>query len=213
MSSLSKVCKSFIVLVVIFGLASVIGCGEAMVKAGKAPEGWTLQFSDNFERADIGDGWKVLGGDWSIKDGWLTAPGMGWGASEIMCTKKFPGGQRLEFDARSDNPTDLTAVICADTSYWDGYFVGFGSNGNTHSKLLIQGGYEVKVWDTIITPGKTHRVVAQRDGNTITHIVDGETVMTYEDQYPLKGEYHQKVGLYIWTSGQIDNVKVYTKPE
>ncbi len=211
MPCVSKVCKDSVVLAVIFGLVSVIGCGEVKLEAEKAPASWTLQFSDDFERTELGDDWDIDWGNWSIKEGWLT--NNRGGESEIMCTRDFPGAHRLEFDARSDNPGDLTGFICAHGySYWHGYLVGFGSNSNSHSRLLIEG-YEVKKWDAVITPGKIHHQVVQRDGDTITHIVDGETVMTYEHDQPLKGKYHQSVGFYISTTGQIDNVKVYTKPE
>ena len=211
MSRLSKICKGSVVLIVVFGLAGMIGCGETILEAENAPASWTLQFSDDFERAELGDDWNFLSGNWSIKEGWLT--NNRGGESGIVCARNFPGAQRLEFDARSDNPGDLTGIICAyGYSYWDGYFVGFGTNSNSRSKLLIQG-FEVKEWDAVITPGKIHHQIVQRNGDTITHIVDGETVMTYKHDQPLKGKYHQKVGFYIWTTGQIDNVKVYTKPE
>ena len=64
-----------------------------------------------------------------------------------------------------------------------------------------------------VIAGKVHRVVCQRDGDLLTHIVDGKVVMTYRDPEPLTGEGHQRISLYISVTGKIDNVKVYTKPE
>ena len=133
----------------------------------------------------------------------------------ILCTRKFPGSQRLEFDARSDNPApcDLSAFIGAnELGLATGYFFGFGSEWNTYSRLLVQGP-PVKEYDAVITPGTLHHVVCQREGNTLTHIVDGEVVMTYVHDTPLKGAAHEMVGFYIYSSGKIDNVKLYTKPE
>ncbi len=203
----------------VFGLVAFAGCEPegkpgAGAEGGKeAPEGWNLQFSDEFEREELGDNWTAFSGKWAIKDGKLTVVESGWEGSEVMCTKKFEGCNRLEYDCMSENPCDLTAIINAGGyGYESGYFVGFGSNYNSRSKLLVQG-WEMKEWDAKIEPGKWHHVVAQRDGNVVSQTIDGETVMTYEDEQPLKGEYHQKIGFYIFTEGYIDNVKVYTKPE
>ena len=172
-------------------------------------KGWALQFSDNFERAEFGSDWEILRGDWSIKKGRLTVPRNG----QIVCSRKFPGAHRLEFDAKSDNPCDLTGLICAnELGYAGGYFVGFGTELNAYSKLLVQG-VEVKRWDAVITPGKVHHQIVQREGSTITHVVDGKVIMTYEHDEPLKGAGHEMVGFYLYGPGQIDNVKVYTKPE
>ena len=212
MPLLSKICKGFVVLVVVFSLIGAGGCTKAMVEeTAKVPAGWTLQFSDDFERTGLGDNWIDIDNSCSIKDGWLTFSEMG----TIMCSKKFVGAHRLEFDARSDSdyPCDLTGIICANEyGYQGGYFVGFGSEYNSYSKLLIEG-YEAMQWNALITKGKIHHQVVQRDGKTITHIVDGKTVMTYEHDQPLKGKDHQMIGFYVFSEGQIDNVKVYTKPE
>ena len=189
------------------------GCAGSQSEAKKAHEAhaeWTLQFSDDFETAELGKNWEILGGTWEIKDGWLYAPDSGTAESEIMISDKFPGSQRLEFDAKSDKPGDLSSIICASYGHWDGYLVGFGSDDNTHSKLLVEL-TKVKQWNSVVTPGKVHHQIVERDGDTIKHTVDGETVMTYKHDNPLKGENYQKIGFYIWTSGQIDNVKVYTK--
>ena len=173
-------------------------------------EGWTLRFSDHFERAAPGADWRALRGDWSIKEGRLAVLGHG----QIMCTKTFPGAQRLEFDATAEGPCDLTGVLCAgEGGYAGGYFVGFGTENNAYSKLLVQG-VEVKRWNAVITPGKVHHQIVQREGNTLTHVVDGKVVMTYEDDEPLKGKGHDRVGFYVFGKSQvIDNVKVYTKTE
>jgi len=175
---------------------------------------WTLQFSDPFERAALGPDWQVISGDWRIEHGMLIG-GPGEGASEIACTKKFPGCQRLEYDARADDPQpcDLSGLLgIGEAGSESGYFFGFGSEWNVHSKLVIRGA-EIKDWPKVITPGKVHHVVCERDGKTLRNVVDGEVVMTYTDESPLTGEGHDKVGFYIFSTGKIGNVKVYTKPE
>jgi hypothetical protein len=132
-----------------------------------------------------------------------------------MCTREFPGAQRLEYDAITDSdfPCDLTALICTDsTGFAGGYFIGFGSHSNTKSKI-VRLAEPVAECDTLITVGKIHHVVAQREGKIVKHFVDGVEVMSYEDDFPLKGEGHRMFGFYIFSDGEIDNVRLYTKPE
>ena len=135
------------------------------------------------------------------------------GSGTIVCVKQFAGNQKLEFDAASDDPCDLTGLICSnDGGFAGGYFFGFGSDSNSHSKLMIQG-RQVKDYYARAKPGKVHRIVCQRQGNTLTHMVDGKVVMQHAVDQPLTGKNHESIGFYVFTSGRIDNVEVYTKSE
>ena len=180
-------------------------------------KGWTLQFSDDFNRDVLNAGgidmappdWQVLGGKWGIENGMLR----GDSEASIALLLRFPGDQRVEFDAvAQDNPCDLTAILGTNErgGFRDGYFFGFGSNNNTVSKLLVKG-REVTRSDTRIVPGKLHHIICQREGNVLTHIVDGKVIATYNDSKPLTGPGHDVVGLYIFGAGKMDNVRVYTK--
>jgi len=200
-------------LLLSLGLIPVLGCQGTIPSVNGDPAvggGWVLQFTDNFERGELGDNWRVVSGTWSVENERLLCK---QGKGVILCAKNFPGSQRLEFDAASDDPCDLSGLLCTDDlGHRNGYFFGFGSDNNVHSKLLISG-VAVKTYDQVITPSKIHHVVCQREGNLLTHIMDGAVVMNYIHHQPLSGERHEKVGFYIYTSGMIDNVKVYTKPE
>lgn len=207
MAMLKNICAF---LLVSLGLMLVVGCqgavpsdnGDLAVRGG-----WVLQFTDNFERGELGDNWRVVSGTWNVENERLQGEGV------ILCVRSFPGSQRLEFDASSDDPCDLSGLLCTGPQgHRGGYFFGFGSDNNVHSKLLICG-VSVKTYDQLITPHKIHHVVCQRDGNLLTHIVDGAVVMNYTHDQFLNGEGHEMVGVYIYTSGMIDNVRVYTKPE
>ena len=66
--------------------------------------------------------WEVLDGDWRIENGQLVGKG------EILCKQIFPGAQRLEFEAISENPGDLTGLLRTTGVGWrGGYFFGFGT--------------------------------------------------------------------------------------
>lgn len=180
--------------------------------------GWTLQFSDDFNRSELNAGaaqaaapdWQVVNGKWRIENGMLR----GESAADIVLLRHIPGDQRLEFDAvaQPDNICDLTGILGTNErgGYAEGYFFGFGSENNTSSKLLRKD-REVNRCDERIVPGKLHHIVCQRSGNVLTHIVDGKVILTYDDAQPLIGPGHDMVGLYIYGAGSIDNVKVYTK--
>ena len=172
--------------------------------------GWTLQFSDDFGRTKPGADWQVVSGDWKIADRTLQCvdPGL------LLCTWRFSGSVRLEFDAvaTGESISDLSAVLNATQGgrLSDGYFFGFGSEKNTASKLLVKG-REVTRYDARIVPGKRYRVVCQREGGTLTHMIDGRVVMTVEDDTPIVAPEHNAVGLYNWAGGAFDDVRVYTK--
>ena len=62
------------------------------------------------------------------------------GEGIIVCTEKLPGAQRLEFDAKSRDPCDLTGLLSIDgRGHESGHFFGFGSESNTCPKLLARG--------------------------------------------------------------------------
>jgi len=180
-------------------------------------DSWALRFSDNFNRSTLHaaqiDGeppnWQIHGGNWHIDGGVLH----GDSDAIILLLWRFPGDQRLEFDAMAeDNVCDLSAILGTgeQASPNDGYFFGFGSVNNTLSKLLAKG-REVVRSDTRIVPGKVHRVICQREGGRLTHIIDGKVVAIYEDDQPLTGPGHDAISLYIFGTGMIDNVRIYTK--
>ena len=182
-------------------------CAGLMAGCAAGPEGWDLAFQDTFDRQELGENWEELSGEWMIEDGRLVGKG------EILCLKGLPGNQRLEFDCQAkEDACDLTGILVADESgFASGYFFGFGSEYNAYSKLLVAG-VEVQQHDALIVPGKTHHVVCQSDDGKLTHIVDGKTVLQFEDPQPIQGPDQQRIGFYVYSWGQIDNVRVYTKP-
>jgi len=180
----------------------------------ETPQVWVLQFSDDFERAELGPDWQVVSGDWAIRDGMLVGGTPGQITDNtIICTRKFPGAQRLEFKGVSDNPCDLTGLLCMNEGgYLTSYFFGFGSEENICSKILVEG-IEVARTDTVITPGKVYHIVCQSQDGRLTLLIDNEVILDYTEKMPLEGANHQQIGLNIWTTGRIDDLKVYTRLE
>ena len=191
----------------------------ALEKDPAVAQGWKLQFSDDFNRDTLNaegtdpapPDWRVINGKWRIENGTLR----GESAADIVLLRPLPGDQRIEFDAVAQpyNDCDLTGILGTSErgGYPDGYFFGFGSENNHTSKLLKKNLQLTRRDDARFVPGKRHHVICQREGNVLTHIVDGKVILTYEDAQPLTGPGHDRVGLYIYGAGNIDNIRVYTK--
>lgn len=171
------------------------------------PAGWVLKFSDDFDRDEVGAEWDQVSGDWSAWEGWLA------GRGEILCARRFAGNQRIEFDCRAkEDACDLSGLtMVGDGGLATGYFYGFGSEYNSYSKLMFEG-QEVQRCEAVIEPGKVHHVVCQVEDGKLTHIVDGQTIQEHVVENPLAGDGHEMIGLYAYTWGQFDNVRVYTRP-
>ena len=63
--------------------------------------GWTLVFSDDFKRTELGKDWVVVDGNWKVENGFLHGSGM------LISAHGFPsdyppGFLRMEFEAASD---------------------------------------------------------------------------------------------------------------
>jgi len=179
----------------------------------KSTRQWDLAFSDDFERDELGADWKVLVGEWHIEGGKLLATG---GHAEIVIAKKFPGCQRIEFDAATSaaRACDFSPSIQGagrGTARETGYLLQFGGAGNTLNRILRN---DVQIEDRsvqrFIKLGAVHHVLAELDGDTVRLVVDGETIVECRDPNPLLGPDNETVGLYIYADTLIDNVKVFT---
>jgi hypothetical protein len=180
----------------------------------RAPRHWTLAFSDDFQRDELGDDWKIIAGDWRIEDGNLVC---GTGHSEIVINKTFPGCQRIEFQAvtHAERPCDFSPIIHSagkGTRRSDGgYLLQFGGAGNTLNRVLRADQLlDDRSADRFIEPGRLHTVVAELDGDTVRLTVDGDTIVEGHDPEPLIGPGHEIAGLYMYRETSIDNLKIYT---
>lgn len=150
--------------------------GESTQVSGEAPaDGWTLAFEDTFNRAEIGPDWRSLDGTWWIENGSLVGNGT------LLCTRKFPGCQRVEIEAMTTVPIpcDLSIFLAAsEEGFRKGLFVGFGSGHNGYSKLVIAES-DAQRGEGRIAPGQRHFIRAERDGGLIRQVIDGKETMRH----------------------------------
>jgi hypothetical protein len=164
---------------------------------------WQLQRADDFE-AGLDPVWKTLRGKWTVEGGTLRCSEV----SFLALDQPMALPVRIEYDARSAHPGDLTAFWGTEkAAYNDGYFIGFASNGNTGNKLLRSGQQVAGNDGPVATPGAWHHVIAQIIGGTVQLIVDGHPALEYTDPRPLAGK--RLPGLIAWGEGEFDNVRVY----
>jgi len=182
--------------------------------------GWELAFTDDFSRDKPGPEWRVVDGDWSLKEGLLTGSGM------IQLARAFPGFQRLEFKAEAIEPvpgaevdyiSDLSSVIHAQPEgkpLSTGYFFQFGGQANTKNAILRKSQHlslDVSP-KNLIQPGKPHQIVVENDYGHLRLIVDGKLLLETKDPSVLAGAGQDRIGFFIYTPANIWDVKVYVKP-
>lgn len=174
---------------------------------------WKLIYSDDFERDALGARWRVGNGSWKINGGIL----MNGGSVDFLAyAEALPLPVRIEYDTRVTGETggDLSAFWLKDpASYGSGYMMGFGSNGNTCNKVMVDGAEVAHGERPLVAPGKWHHVIAQilSDGR-VQLIVDDQLSINYQGTPPSVEP--RFPGLWCWgTQGAFDKVRVFAAPK
>jgi len=174
-----------------------------------ADEGeWVLYYEDQFDRDSLGPDWAVLNGEFKTVYDAPNGIGTLYAKGEALLLRRFPGDVRVEMEASSKEPGDLSIILAAnERGLAGGYFLGFGSENNTISKILRLGKKTAIAGDKII-PDKIHKIVAEKLGGIVTLTVDGNK-MQYADPEPLNGPAHEMIGLYFFNLATVNYVRVY----
>ncbi|MBT3380009.1 MAG: hypothetical protein HN742_36070 [Lentisphaerae bacterium] len=174
------------------------------MKALAAGDNWILVAGTDFSQPVPGKEWMTLSGKWTVKEGTLRCTS----TSFLACRTPVRAPLRIEYRARSAEPSDLTAFwgTKSDT-YKGGYFVGFASNGNTRNKLLRHGEEIAGTDKPVATPGKWHHVIVQIIGGRIELIVDGEPALTHVDKRPVTNA--NVAGILAWGEGEFDDLRIF----
>ncbi|MBN1418170.1 MAG: hypothetical protein JXP34_05300 [Planctomycetes bacterium] len=177
---------------------------------------WSLVWQDEFDRAEIGEDWRVLAGKASLVDGRLLLEGMG---ATIGTTRAFAGEVRVEYVARSAPgrpPCDLSVSLCTNPDWgWSpGCLIAFGGNSNQVNQIIWPGGREVdRTPDLLIEEGRTYTIAGERDAGKLTLYVDGKPIISaMEGEDPVAGPGFDRVALVTWTGMLVDRVSVYQHP-
>jgi len=178
---------------------------------------WQLVFEDDFSDATrTMKNWMADGASsWGVKDGELHAQGNSgyWIAPRML----IAGDIRIEFDCRVESEflNDVSCFLAAlpQEGPASGYIFKYGGWSNTEH-ALERGRAGAELWSQSIkepiAKGVRYHVCAECVGKRLTYTVNGQTVFSIEDDNPLTGNDHSRLGLWSYgTATAWDNVKVY----
>ena len=74
------------------------------------------------------------------------------------------------------------------------------------AQLIVDGEPQAR-----IVPGKVHAIVVENDRGRLNMFVDGQNVLSANENSSTLGEGHDRVGFYFYTPCKVFNVKVYVK--
>jgi hypothetical protein len=196
---------------------SVAGSGVALMLAITAAwgqqqpvEGVQQVFFDDFERDERGPDWTAQYGRWTILDAALYTVG----PAVITCNKTLPRNVRVEYDCYSREPCDMSLLLCKGpgSNHTDGYFFGFGSEGNARNKVIRLRQEIAADTEHLPVPKQWHHVIVQKRGRFLEMWVDGEkSLSAYDFKEEEMSQRHW--GFYVWTQAKFDNVRAVELPE
>lgn len=200
--------------------ALLLGLVVSSCKA-TAGGGSTAPFSDDFNRAELGDRW-VKAGNWRIEDGRLWSRGE---HNEALWLKyDLPRDVQIEFEALSAVPAvDLKCELFGDgRDHQSGYIIINGGWNNSVSIIAKLAEHEL---DEVppgtvpykrvsgLQPNKVYRWKIVRRGNVITQFLDGEKYLERKDDDALYSPNHNKFAFNNWSAlVWFDNLKIAPLP-
>jgi len=167
---------------------------------------WRLVHEEAFEQGNLADHWRLASGTWKMTGGVLGGEGP---RAFLVYAQALPIPVRIEYDARSPEPGDLSACHLDDPpDFTKGILLGFASNGGALNKILVEGEQVAESQQPLARPNTWHHVIAQilPDGR-IQLLVDDQLAVEYQAKgLPIRPRF---AGLWTWATAQFDNVKVY----
>lgn len=211
-------------LAAIFACLLATGCDKKAIPArATVPEqlleGGELVFSDDFERAELGEQWTTTHAGWRIEAGELhdtNAKNVG-----LWLEQQLPERVRVEFDVRSE-PTPGAKTFAGDAKceifaarpeHQAGYVIingGWSNRLDVIARLDEHGGDRLAKDSVRVEPSVSYRWAVARTGSTLHFFRDGVLILSYPDAAPLTGRFF---GFNNWESRlYLDNLAIYRLP-
>jgi len=183
--------------------------GVTLAGAGcrEKPDPVVTDFSDSFDRQELGSDWRDSGGHYSIVNGELAARNVRH--HPLWLRKKLTPDVSLEFDVRTTSPEgDIRVVLFGDGKSANpddslgcpssGYELVFGGGKNKRSEIcrgLDKGAGHRRVrTDWPVFPGMVYHFYITRKGGLISWYIGGHDMLAWEDPSPLTGPGHESFG-------------------
>ncbi len=188
-------------------------CMLVVLPAARADDGlWKLVWEDDFERAELGDGWFLRRGKAKIVDGRLFLPE---GAPIILVNRGFAPDVKVEFVAEANPdtpPCDLSVAMAGSELGGYGHLLAFGGRNNQINQIVGSGAHaRDENPPLLIEHGKKYKLVAVKEGSRLAYFVDGVKIVETEVAEPLGGPGFDRVGLVTWNGMYVDSFKVYER--
>lgn len=180
------------------------------------------EWTDNFERDEVGANYFATGDGYAVRDGALNAKGAH--NHPLWLRAKLPRDIRVEFEAWSTDPRgDIKIEIFGDGRSYDadggaylatGYELIFGGWSNSKSiiaRLDEHGNDIVQRVAPKVTPNQRYKWRIERKANQLTWYIDDMTTpfLQLVDQRPLEGMGHEYLGFNNWeTDTWFDNLVI-----
>ncbi len=185
----------------------------------QAPPGWTRVYSVDFKDVQkVPSEWEAVGGELRVAGGALELKADAGGDGQaVLKAPKCPGSVRVEAVASlvGDDVCDLSPFLNSDESgYAAGYLLQFGGGGNQENRLRREGEIVDSTVNSnvLVKAGKKYNLVAENDGGKVRLLADGQEILSFKDNQPLKGAGNALVGFYTWgCTLRIEKIAVYTK--
>lgn len=168
-------------------------------------------FTDDFDRESLGSHYKAMGGSWRIADGALVSHGDK--NVPLWLDVKLPQNVEVSMTVWSDSPAvDTKLEIFGDgVRHESGYIVIFGGWKNTITTIARLDEHERTRKETRRKwkRGQRYEWTVRRQGNVVEFLVDGESIVSYDDPAPLVGPLHDRLAFTNWDSEvHYDNLRI-----
>ncbi|MDA0989902.1 MAG: heparinase II/III family protein [Verrucomicrobia bacterium] len=139
------------------------------------------QFDQTAFRYDwVDDYWEALSGGWTASGSGVSSQKQG----DSMLLFRHPvvgdGPVRIEYDASSDAPGDLSLILGVSDpgdALRNSVFIGFASGENQRAQIRVPGRDAVTTDTVPATAGRRHRIAVEWNGDAISLAVDGRTIL------------------------------------
>lgn len=202
---------------------AVVALAGVALTAGCRPKDELIvsEWSDAFERAELGPDWRDTGGGYRIDHGRLAAQGAH--NHPVWLRKRLPADVVVEVDAVASTAAgDIKLELFGDGASFDpdrgaytstGYVLIFGGWHNSLS-VICKGnehgeGRKASRADRKVVPDRTYHWSILRKDGLLSWKVDGEPFLSWQDPSPLGGTDHAYLAVNDWeTRVSFDNFVV-----